>query len=566
MVLSLSGCRVSLVLQQIIYEQQAEEVDYDNETIVAENTPDSEIKDEELQTEDVDDSEKKEEVVTTPAVEGADESDKNVAKTNPDDEKSDKDSNKKKTPGEETDGDKDKDKDKGGDDTAGPADDPNSREVEDENGNKVTIPENVNKVAATGEAALIAQMLGGKGILVATSSDFRDGALAKKVFSAQNLQNAAALWSGDGSSPMSDANFKKLLKLKPDVCVGMSGEQNFSSAQIKTLKEKKIAYVILPRLNTYSNVVRAVKIAGNMIDDRSAESGGVDAKSLAAEYEDYASGLINDTLSKSGGFFTWNNVDFNNDYGINGTKKYSGAIAKKGKYTLFVSDWDNSATFKMSGSGATFVNEKGVAVSPRGYSSSPISYYMSVAGALNNGARFVDSKKDDLAAVPLNLNTASVSIDGSSLSIYSDKAENFARVWDGGALDTGLGQGDFQTIIVDSAATKSKISGSDTVWKYHGKSTVDSMTDYGFVAESDSGKRLIISYVRGNYDIYVNPYGVADWAVGSPEGILETIWASWRVSGKSSESDVKKEIKNFYSKFYRYTISDSDVNAILKGK
>jgi hypothetical protein len=119
--------------------------------------------------------------------------------------------------------------------------------------------------------------------------------------------------------------------------------------------------------------------------------------------------------------------------------------------------------------------------------------------------------------------------------------------------------------VVNSAATKRKIENSATVWKSYGKNTVDGMTDYGFVANTESGERLVISYVRGNYDIYVNPCGLTDWTVGSPESVLESIWASWRIAGNSDESDVKREITTFYKTFYRYDISNIEINQILTG-
>jgi hypothetical protein len=566
---SLSGCRKSDVITQIIYDQTSKEIDYTNKTVIIKNTLDSDTPDDKLETKQDSDTEKKDETISVPAIQGDDKSDKSVPKTVPDNKDNDKNTDEKKEASDEEDEDDSGDMDKGGDDSGGPSNDPNSREIEDENGNKVVMPEQVNKVVAAGDAAIIVQMLGGKGVLAGTSQNVLNSALSKKVFAAQGISTAKQLWSGDGSSSMSDSNFKALLKMKPDACVGVSGASSFSTSQIKTLKEKDIPYVTLPRMNTHSNVVRAVNIAGKMIGDRSTSEGGINAPDRAAAYEDYTEDLISRVTKKSGGIFTWNKIDFNNDYAINGLKLISGSPAKKGKYTLFISDWDSSATFEMTDSGSTLVNEAGVAAVPSGYSASPLSYYMSVAGTLNNSARFIDRKKDLFAAIPLNLNTADVGIIGTNtnkLSLYSDKAESFTRVWNVGSIDIGLGQGDFTAVVVDSESTKSKIQNSETVWRPYGKIVVDSITDYGFSVETSGGPRLVISYVRGDYDIYVNPYGITSWSNGSPESVLETIWASWRISGKSSEGDVKSEVKTFYKQFYDYDLSDSDISSILKGK
>jgi ABC-type Fe3+-hydroxamate transport system substrate-binding protein len=566
---ALSGCRKSDVLTQIIYDQTAEVVDKDTDTKIIENTQ-SDVTDINLPAKTPNPDSKPKDTIKAPGTENknAPETQQPAPKTVPTKPKSDKDSDAIPEPDNQTDDEDTGENDQGGPDSDGSSEDPNSREIEDENGDTVTLPETVNKVVAAGDAAIIVQMLGGKDILAATSSDVLSNSLASSAFSAEGIGKAQKYWDGDGTTQMSAANFTKLLTMKPDVCVTVSGSGSFSDSQIAKLKEKKIAIVTLPKMNTYSNIVRAVKVTGNLIGDRSSESGGINAKELAAEYEDYSKDLLAKVQKKSGGRFTWDSTDYNNDIAINGTKKYSGQTTSNGKYTLYISGWDASATFQMKSKSSTFVSEKGVAIAPRGYSNSPLSYYMSEAGVLNNGARFTsDSTKNKLAAIPFNLNIGEVSISGNSPpSLYSNKNENFLRAWNGSAIDIALGQSDFPAIIVDSSATKQKIENSDIVWKSYGKNTVDGMTDYGFIASNESGERLVISYIRGDYNIYVNPYGLTDWTGGSPESVLESIWASWKITEKSSENEVRSEIKAFYKKFYRYAISDSEINRILAGK
>jgi hypothetical protein len=141
----------------------------------------------------------------------------------------------------------------------------------------------------------------------------------------------------------------------------------------------------------------------------------------------------------------------------------------------------------------------------------------------------------------------------------------FARV---GASDEGvsLGQSNFKSIVVDSAATKAKINASGILWKKTEQHTVDSITDYGHVVSAGGADFLVISYVRGDYNVYVNPCGITSWTSGSPESVLEAIWAGWRLNGKFSEADMKAELKNFYSTFYRHDLTDAEVNTILAGK
>lgn len=567
LVCSMTGCKKSPVIEQIIYDQNAKDVDRSAEALIkyVENNelPDISLPPVEKRT----DTPKKDKEVKAPAAEGTQKNPAAAPKTQPNDENAPTESGKTPEPAE-PDSDTEGETPSGGPDTAGPSDDPDSREIIDANGEKVALPAKVNSVVAAGDAAVIVQMLGGKGILLGTSQNIASNALGQSVFASQDIAEAKQLWSGSGSSPMSSANFNSLLSMKPEAVVYISGGSSFSSAQLKTLKDNKIATVALPKLNTFDNIVDAVKIAGGMIADRSAEPGGVNAKTLADEYERYSKTLLSSVQSKAGGRYTWNGIDFNNDASINGVKRYTGQTTKNGKYTLFVSGWDTSANFTLTGNGATLVSETGVAIAPRGYSLSPLSYYMSVAGVLNNGARFTEKSNDYLAAIPVNLNTNTPAISGSTLKMYSDKAENMLRVWGGDdTLDVGLGESgkNFNSIVVDSAATKNRITGSGALWKSYGKNTVDNMTDYGFVTNAGGSDMLIISYIRGDYDIYVNPCGISSWSEGSPESVLEAIWTSWRINGASSEAEVKKEIRDFYKKFYRYDLSDAQVNKILAG-
>ena len=416
------------------------------------------------------------------------------------------------------------------------------------------LPEEVNSVVVTGSAASIVQMLGGKSIISGSSSSFTSNALARQVFEAEDIGNTKTLWDGDGSSVMSSSNFENLLKMKPDVCVTISGQNSFSSSQLSTLKSKNIAVVTLPALTSSDNIQTAVNVVGDMIGDRSGEEGGVNAKELATDYEKYCNNLISEVKQKTG-LFTWNNIDFNTG------EKTANNTASDGQYTLYISQWSESAYKITNSSGTTlFKDNTGVAVAPKGYSDSPLSYYLSVAGVCNNGARFVRNQKSQYAVSPFNRNVFKHST--GEFEFYGDSNESFVRAWNGGSIDVGLGESKFKSIIVDSQTIKNKIQSSDS-WKYYGKATVNNVTDYGFVADDGS---MITSYIRGDYNIYVNPYGVESWTDGSVESVLETIWTAWKFHGAYTESDVKNELKEFYSKFYRYDLSDSQAESILAGK
>ncbi len=549
---SFSGCRESMVIQEILYDQAANDIDFQNEMKIAKSDANSQVKDENMPKNKNEDASKKpdEEHKASKKGDKKNEGEAKDSKHNPDSkDKSENDSKGSKT------ADKGK-KDKSSDDDsgAGASDNPNDPNANDENGEEIEPPEDVNNVvvAGAGGAATMVQMLGGTGIIKGTSASFLNDGLAAEVFGSE-LSDAKQLWDGDGSTAMSSASFEKLLSMKPDVCICVSGQGSFSTSQLQALKKAKIACVTLPRLNTADNIQEAVSVLGEMIGDRTDE-GGLNAKKLADDYEEYCDSLI-DSVNAKTGLFTWNNIDFNN--GNPSKKKTANSTASDGQYTLYISQWE-SGTYKISSS-STLFSDSGMAIAPQGYANSPLSYYLSVAGVCNNGARFALNTKSEYAVVPFNRNVFKHSFSGSH-SFYGNQTESFARVWSKDSIDIGLGEDGFKALIAGSKETKNKIQRSNA-WKKYENVTVNGVTARGFAADG----KLVTSYVRGNYDVYVNPYGVDSWTEGSVESVLETKWAAWKFHGAYSESEVKAEIKDFYQKFYRYDLSDSQVNRILAG-
>lgn len=557
--LSLSGCRESKVIEEILYDQASQDIDYENLTKVANNDENNTQKDPNLSKKKIDKSKRDADQKKVAAKKGSNENEGKAAKEIGDQKAKDGKSNQKK----KKDG---KGKGKGaaaeGQKGGGASEDPNKRPINDESGKKVKKPEKVDSVVVAGSGAGLVQMLGGRDILAGTSESFANNSLAQSVFSGQGVNKAKQLWSGDGTTPMSDSSFQELLRMKPDVCIGMGGESNFSDAQLKKLQEAGIYYLAVPRMNTADNIEAAVTIMGDLIGERS-KRGGLNAREKADEYVDYCKDLVNEVTGKTG-LFTWNNIDFNNDLSVNGLKKVSNA-STEGNYTLYVSDWDSSATFQMSEGGSIVYKEQGVAVAPKGYSNSPLSYYLSVAGVCNNGARFSRGSEDEYAAVPLVINGQNPQINGSSLNVYSVRTESFLRA-KAGDIDVSLGekagdQNEFPAIIVGSESVKSSIESSE-MWKKRDRVKVGNETDIGF----ESNGTLIRSLVKGDYEIYVNPEGVCSWTDGSIESVLESVWAAWKFSGQYSESEVRDKISDFYSRFYGHSLSGSELNDILNGK
>ena len=181
---------------------------------------------------------------------------------------------------------------------------------------------------------------------------------------------------------------------------------------------------------------------------------------------------------------------------------------------------------------------------------------------INNAFELQRYPENAYAAIPLNINVqgANTSIQNSSLSIYRPTNDSFARYKD----SLGLGEGLFPCVITNSINTRnaliqSKVSG---IWRDFGRTTVNGATDYGFEAYNT----LVRTWVRADFTVYVNPYGVTSWANGSAESVLESIWAAYQINGAFTKEECISEMKTFYQKFYNYPLSSSEAELILQGK
>lgn len=541
----MTGCRESMAIQEIIYDQASQDIDFQNEIKTAQSNEDSRNEDEDMPEQKNDESDKKSEDEHKASKQG----DKKNDGSAPGIKHNSKSDSKKNsdTDGTKTGNQGDKKNPSDSDSTAGPSDDPSKRQIYDDNGNVIELPENVDSVVAAGDVAYMIQMLGGNGIIKGASGSVTGSSWSSSVLGS----DVKTLWDGDGSSAMSDVAFSQLIKMNPDACV-VTGQSSFTASQLNKLKSKGIACVTLPSLNSADNIESAVDIAAEMIGDRSGSKGGENAEKRASEYKSYCKSLVSEVQGKTG-LFTWDSINFRNG------KKNARNTASDGQYTLYLSGWSSGSYKITSSGGTTYLSDSGVAIAEQGYSDSPLSYYLSVAGVCNNGARFSNDSHSQYAAAPLNRNVLNHT-NSSPYSFYSNKNESFARAWNGGSIDSALGDPEFKALLAEDSDTARKIKNSKA-WKSCGKVTVGNISDYGFEADG----KLINSYVRGDYEIYVNPHGICSWTEGSLESVLEAKWAAYKYHGAYSESQVRSEIKTFYSKFYKYELSDSEVSSILAG-
>lgn len=72
-----------------------------------------------------------------------------------------------------------------------------------------------------------------------------------------------------------------------------------------------------------------------------------------------------------------------------------------------------------------------------------------------------------------------------------------------------------------------------------------------------------IAAVKDNH-VFVSPRGVFIWSVRSAEAALQPLWAAKMLHpDKFADLDLRKEVKDFYARFYSYKLSEQQIDGIL---
>lgn len=528
MIVSLTGCRFSPVLQQILYTMQAREIDHTQQQI--ENTEDTENKNEDLSKEEDDTSH----VERTPEQQAAFDEfvNNNISSAHIDyDELSSNDNHSNDNPSgglsqngegnqnnsQTIDSSLNNDDSHNGDKPNDEQEENNeaTRNIVDANGTVQTIPENVEYVTAVGSAATIVQLVAGDGALVGSSANFINNNLAKSLF---NLSGVSSWWNGDGTSPISSSNFNKLLSSNVDVCFEISGQTTLSSHQIQQLQTNGIGYVVLPSLSTVQNLKDAVEIV--------ALAFGENGKSgISSQYARW----IDNTLSLANG----------------GSRCYS----------LYIAQWRDDVSYKFTNGDYTLTPDSsgtgsGVAVAWTTKKAQIMSTMMSKANVTNTSTDSNRFNRSECVYVTPMFHQFNPTFSGNTSECQYYKTDGIAINHDWFVTQDGtlLGSSStFNKIIVASSTIKSKIE-SSYYWKYQ-------LDSNGFVG----GK--IYSSIGGYYDIYVAPSGINSWAEGSIESPLMALWVANKISGSVSDATLNSKIQEFYSTFFGKSISASQVGA-----
>lgn len=452
----------------------------------------------------------------------------------------------------------------------------------DDYGEFAEIPTGVTKVTAVGQAAVIVSMLGGspgKTPLVGADADFVNNPDVQRVLANKGIENVQAVWANDGASKGDLANVQSVIDLDPDLCFVMEGDKTFTAEQKKELLNNNIIVYVLPCMASASKICYAVQLVGEIL----AEGGNEQAATLSKQYADFHKNLVKDLTDRNEGIT--GGFDFDASKRVSTNASFMA--------TLYISDWDESAVYDDLNRYLT--SSRGVGVANVGYEEHPVSYYMSIGGAVNNASEgnyrslsgyTAPVWQFSLTQVPCTWNHW-ISVNRSKIS-YSIKGDGFdwALLWSV-AGSCGLGTEKFPGVVVRTQAMKENMlaDAAFTNGLYYPYPRAES--SYGgvihnYVVGFFTGSNLVSSCIGVDgvestasvlndgvnvnmYNIYVNPAGLlGDWADGAVESVLESAWIYGTF--RDSSYDYTSVFRDFYSTFYSYDLTDTDMEAILAGK
>jgi iron complex transport system substrate-binding protein len=156
--------------------------------------------------------------------------------------------------------------------TAEPASVPGTRTVTDANGQEVTIPYEVTRIAASGALNQIVLMLGGADKLVATAQGVQSGLFATVY---PRIKSIPAAYAGAGPGVL---NMETLLQARPEVVFG-----SFNEEDAQTLSSANIAMLGLS-LNDPEDIKNTITLVGRVL--------GTEAEEKAAGFIEYYDGNL----------------------------------------------------------------------------------------------------------------------------------------------------------------------------------------------------------------------------------------------------------------------------------
>lgn len=444
------------------------------------------------------------------------------------------------------------------------------------------IPEDIHRVTAVGQAAVIVSMLGGTADatpLLGADENLLDDEQAQRVLAGKGLASVAKVWKNDGTAEGDLLDVQDVIDLDPELCFVTEGEDTLTKEQEDALLEANIIVYVLPNMTSPSKIVYAVQLVGEIL----AEGGNAQAGELAGKYSEFHNNLVTTIASNNNGVTGGFDYDTGRDVATGASPLYS----------LYISDWDYDARY--DDPVGYIETPEGVAVTDVGYETHPVSYYMSVGGVSNTAALSTFRVLSGYSAPVWQFSLSQAPCTWSDWTrinrekvSYELKGNGFsyALLWANEGQGYGLGTPEFPGVIVATQQMKTSMQAEalrsrGIYYPYPATSSsrggIITATMVGF----DNGLNLVASCIGttggglasalnngsgqvGSYDIHVNPHGLfSSWTDGSVESVLECAWVY--KTFRDENYDLDTVVRGFYHDFYGFDLAD-DLETVLAGK
>lgn len=548
-VCTLSGCRMSEAVMQIIHEQTAEQVDEESPVELTREAPESE-RSEEVRASVTGEAERQREKDERTPVYGPGTAAGTASQSV---KKSRKGAAETTTPGA------------GGKGTAGGGAS-GGQDVDKEGGEQQETPEYSGHLVAVGEVAAIVCMLGAADDLVATSANI----VAASSLYGTGVKTANPLWGGEGEQALKSLD--ELLALKPRTVLRESQSAMLTDEQVSTLEDAGVTVVTVRRLSSAANIKDAVTEVAQVLGTAQAQS---KARSYAALHDE----VVQRALAANGGkYTTYANQDYSGEQA-----SLPDSQCKSDKWTLYVGGWD-TASYRGTWQGSSVVSANhGVGVARLGYTTQPVSYYLSAGGVVNTAATFngIHYEGVNMYVWQFNANYLSAaksywSGSGATVKNMTGSGVTESLLCTKGAEWQGLGSPCYPAVVVASKAMKTQMEqdrdsgrGIYTVYPFHTKdhdtSGVGIKVGTTILASVIGAEATASRQTGTGYEVYVNPHGiVSSWTDGSVESPLESLWAAVVFQGLD-EGVLEEYVQRFYREMYGVELSASQCARILDG-
>ena len=429
----------------------------------------------------------------------------------------------------------------------------------DSTGQSTRLPENVHSVAASGNYAILVEMLCGPGALVGTNNAAKNTVASKQAFASEGFENVPVLWSDDGTP-----NIAEILTQSPNCILQENSTRTLTAEEQNALTEAGLTCTILqvPEISgasiTDAQLLSAVNDVGELLAPGFGNTyAGVNNKSskdMAAEYVRQHDEAINNVVNANGGYSYKVLEGTSYSYIYQGDKD-SGTqttqLSNNRYTTAFVSAWTNcnvsaisvGSSRSYSGTSLGYLSEQtdildtsdGIGLSISGQPSGFLlmDYYMQCAGVVDNsfgGVCPAAASASDSRALPTVIRAG-----GLNDNLVSNQRDTFwlgsSPLWfsESGSwtVDTTLvGMSKFPAVLArdTNIATKMRTSANKQNGFYN---------------------------VGLTYSIYIMPSGLfGSWADGGLESFLLAPYA-YCLFQAGDLSIASTYINNYCSTFYR---------------